>query len=316
MDSLFFKKKEVAESLKRLSKNIISYYVDYKLMSKNAIHELNTKTKNRQFQNNIIGAFTLSTCLRQEIYSFGSKKSVDDENYYACLSGKLALRRLITIACGLHSEIIGEKEIFLQLGNSILFAYDQSLISKMLCSDLLNILYIADELKKKFSIQTDENYSTVGVSIMAGFANSNSTLCIIGSGYMAHVFIKNFKSIEYKKIIWISRDIDRLKKIVGITGVDKDKVVYVETKDAIKYIQEADLIFAATNNTDTPYRRMLFPKAKAIIDVSYPSLFSEGCNSNFISIQNTFFEKLISKPVDKISILKVEKAIDKLLKII
>ena len=37
----------------------------------------------------------------------------------------------------------------------------------MLCSDLLNILYIADELKKKFSIQ-QMNHSTVGVSIMAG----------------------------------------------------------------------------------------------------------------------------------------------------
>ncbi len=283
-------------------------------MSKKTIHELNTK--NGQFHNNIVGAFTLSTCLRQEIYSFGSQKSIDDENYYACLSGKLALRRLITMACGLHSEIIGEKEIFLQLGNSMLFAYNQSLISKTLCKDLLNILYIADELRKKFSIQTDENYSTVGVSLMASLTNSNSTLCIIGSGYMAQVFIKNLKSIEYKKIIWISRDVDRLKKIIGLTNIDKNKVVYVEAKGAIKYIQEADLIFAATNNTDTPYHNKLFPKAKAIIDVSYPSLFSEGCNSNFISIQNTFFEKLINKPVDKTSILEVEKAIDELLKIV
>lgn len=305
---------ERTDALRMLANNVECYYLDYKLVSKESIDKLHSS-----FEFDIADgsqSFFVSTCLRYEIYNFlnGARKNKNNKTF-AYISGALCIRRLLSILCGLQSEIISEFEIFLQTGSAINDAASRNKISKKLFWDLYAILQIAIDIRDKYNLNVKENYSTVGARFLDLKLEYPATIAIVGGGYMAESFLRNVNQNKVKRIVWVNRSVDKIKKL--IKGFDLKSTISVSfqtLESASSALQGADFVFVAARDCGGIFKDMVLPKTKCVVDVSYPALFSSKCCKEFYSISNTYFERWVENPVSKETVLKVEMVLDDIMK--
>lgn len=291
------------------------YYLDHRLVSKTYINSLPSLIK---LDRDIIGKniFILNTCLRYEIYNFsGDRLFLKDEKKFAFISGSLCLRRFISLLCGLQSEIIGEKEIFLQTRKVVYNAVQNKTLSKNYFWAINSLFDMAERIRNKYSLTQLENYSTVGVNLLDKKIKSPAAIAIIGGGYMAKFFFKNINIAKIKKIIWINRRPDKVRRIANDQKkIPKDFFEFYNFENVEDKIRSADFVFSAAHNCGGLFSSLRLEKTKCVIDISYPALFSDKVSCEFYSINNTYFENLLKNPVPKMSVLAAEKEIDTLFK--
>ena len=141
--------------------------------------------------------------------------------------------------------------------------------------------------------------------------NNTGVISVIGSGYMAEYFLRRINFKNSKKFYWINRNTSKAKDLQKKFGFLNDyDIEHVCIDDCSDILKNSDFIFAATTNTASLFSGLILKKPKAIVDVSYPSLFSEYTNPNLYCINNTFFEKHVVSPVCKKDLLYSEKEID------
>lgn len=304
---------EKIDAIVRLSKKAECYFLDYKLVSKQHIDKLGNATKPEEKTE--LQCFVISTCLRYEIYHFsdnlwGSKYKKE----FAYASGKLCIKRLLSILCGLQSEIVPELEIFIQTGSTIYSAVISKKIDKKLFWDLYELLELAKDTRDKYGLNLKENYSTIGARLLSSKIDRPSTLAIIGGGYMVESFWGKINLEKINRIIWVDRNIDKIKKLSKFLRlIPKVNISFKTFDEALPALKNADFIFAAIRYRGGLFKDIILPKTKCIIDVSYPSIFSTNCCDNFYTISNTYFEHLLDNPVPKNNILKAELLIDGLI---
>ncbi len=305
---------ERINALRRLSNSARCYYLDYKLVSKESIDKLHSSFNFEVATGS--QSFFISTCLRYEMYHFlNDAQKVENNKTFASISGALCIRRLLAILCGLQSEIISEFEIFMQTGVAIYDAAAQKKISKKLFWDLYEILQIAQDIRNKYDLNVKENYSTVGARFLDLKIEHPATVAIVGGGYMAESFLRNINQNKVKRIIWINRSVDKVKRLIKSFNLKSTISVFFQTfESAPSALQKADFVFVAARGCGGIFKGMVLSKAKCVVDVSYPALFSFECCKEFYTISNTYFERWVENPVPKETVLEVETVLDDIIR--
>ncbi|TSC95360.1 MAG: hypothetical protein Athens101410_610 [Parcubacteria group bacterium Athens1014_10] len=296
------------------SKDAECYFIDYKFVSKHNLSGFIEKVKlgGLNLDRNM---FVISTCLRYEIYNFSGKEwKFENKNMFVHISGNLCLRRFISLLCGLQSEIIGEREIFVQIRSAVYEAAKNNMLDKAVFWHIVSLFEKAEKVRNTHSIDCQENYSTVGAKVLDKEITSPANVAIIGGGYMAESFLNNINATKLKKVYWINRSVEKIKKIAR-----KQHIIPIELfefynlENAEPVINKADFVFAAAYNCGGRFSKIHLNDTNCVVDVSYPSLFSDDIGCNFYSIDNTYFEKLIESPISKSLVFSAEKEIDSLI---
>lgn len=156
----------------------------------------------------------LATCQRIELYT------LDDNNPFAArnlpfkkLSGLSELRRrLISIASGATSQILGEKNIYLQVKN----ACRDSPTEHPLKNIFLESLEEAAKIRSSANFAAEMDYEDVSIEILKDACpeeyRSKLSLVIVGSGMLARSFLKKELSGLYNDMYFITRSPKNLKK--------------------------------------------------------------------------------------------------------
>lgn len=299
--------------LQSLIQDARCYFIDYRLVSKHTVYEL-TKEFSAKDIHSGGNFFVIHTCLRLEIYNFSGELNMP-RGGFATLEGEMAIRRMLSLMVGTQSEIIGETEVLGQIKNAIANSAGLGLLAKNTFWDLLATIDLAENLRTEYNINCTENYSTIGAEIFDNLVSSDGeVLSVIGCGYMAEFFFRTLRKAKTSKIYWINRNVRKAKKIQKtIQPLDQCDIAHLSIDECRSALETSDFIFAAYKNGDQMFADCDVSKAKAVVDVSYPPLFADKCNRNFLSINNTFFERYVNHPVSKVSLLECEQKIDLLL---
>lgn len=304
----------ISKNLLRLSKDISCFFIDTRTTSKEFVYD-SYRRYSETLKKTCGENFILSTCLRLESYHFDNKYDIKQENFYA-VRGVLALRRLLSIIIGLQSEIIGECEILNQVHSAIDLSFKNGRLSKTIYSGLKELLIMGREIRNDLGITTEENYSTIGARLLNEYIKNTGkvSIMVIGGGYMAESFLTSVKD-RIEKIIWVNRDIEKIKRKISIISfLPKEKVVFSNFSECNKFLLQADFIFSAVSNKPISFHNEDIRKDTFVIDVSYPPIFSCGNDrENIITIANTFFDKLVSRPIPKLSINLANNEIDRII---
>ncbi|MEX0909826.1 MAG: hypothetical protein WDZ75_00865 [Candidatus Paceibacterota bacterium] len=262
------------------------------------------------------GGFVISTCLRYEKYSLRNKQ--DYQSPFLYTHGVTCLRRLLSILVGLHSEIIGEREIMMQITKSVNTAHDAGCLDEREFQSMQKLFAISKHIRQKCGLSTSENYSTIAADIFVEYLSkcNSPTITIVGGGYMAEKFFGSllragsFSKIE--RIYWINRSTLRLKEYVAeinnLIDVDIDVLDLEHGSDVLK---DSDAIFCALSKSPYLYRNEEYRENSFIVDVSYPQVFANKQKVNLITITNTDFNSLSKNTVPKENIVMANKEIDK-----
>lgn len=257
---------DITKSFQELSENAVCYFLDYKIVSKSTVYNITKKFDPSQIKGT--NFFVVHTCLRLEIYSFNGELDVELSEL-ARLTGKMAIRRLISLMCGIQSEIIGENEILGQVKKGIAEKLEGNFIEKRKFLSLLDIIKYSEILRDKHAINCGENYSSVGARIFRKLIkDDNEILSVIGSGYMAEFFFKSLNPNIRSQIYWINRNIKKAEDIYqSLEFLKNYNIKHISIDDSVETLKKSDFIFAASKNMEGFYSGHMFDYPKAIVDV-------------------------------------------------
>lgn len=297
----------ISAELLYLCNKITCNFIDARTSSKDYVGNvaqsllLNTETSK---------GVTLSTCLRFEIYKFDGPQRPMSSLFYT--EGVTCTRRLLSMMTGLQSEIIGEREILMQVTRSIDEAFKLKKIDKKVYLGLQNLLKISQQIRTSFSVETVENYSTIGATLLNKHLSgmSDAVVMVIGAGYMSEAFL-NAIDVPLSRLIWANRSVSKLqKKVNKIKNITNAEIVFCNLDEACQYLTKADIIFSAIGNSPYLFKDQKIKSNIKIIDVSYPQIFIEHPDYEVTNIANTHFDRLVANPVSKKSITLANREID------
>lgn len=305
----------ISNEIKELLPKINCYFIDHQTTSKEYVRR-RLEENYKLAQNFDSEHLVISTCLRFEIYNLGETRLNIENFYYA--KGKLALRRLISLMCGLNSEIIGESEILKQINAAASTAYEEHNIGEGTYKAILNLISLSENIRKEYGITTNENYSTIGASLLEESINwkEKPTVLIIGGGYMANAFLQKINK-KLEKLIWANRSVDKIKKQAEtLESPNTENIIFSDLYESKKYFPIVDAVFAAIGNSPNYFTigdiKKLNPNA-TIVDVSYPAAFESTNERKIINISNTYFDKLNKCILPKEHLQLAQNRIDELL---
>lgn len=304
--------------LVELAKNISCNFIDARTTTKDYLKKtvLENKFDEIAIQPN---HFVVSTCLRYEVYSCGNEQKHEDP--FLFVTGLTCVRRLLSILVGLHSEIIGEKEILIQVSKSIDDSYTAGLINESTFQSLQKLIDVSKKIRKDCELNNNENYSTIAADIFVEHLSDydNATVAIVGGGYMADKFFSSLlevkSSVRIKKIFWINRGTSRLSEYVNEIShwLDID-IEVLDLEEGRSVLRESDAIFSAISKSPKLYSNEKCKEGALIVDVSYPQVFDEKNNNiNFITISNTDFNSLVKRGAVKANINLANSYIDNIM---
>lgn len=300
--------------LVELAKNISCNFIDARTTTKDYLKKIVLENK---FDEAIIqpNHFIVSTCLRYEVYNCVNDQK--HEHPFLSAKGLTCIRRLLSILVGLHSEIIGEKEILIQVSKSIDDSYTAGLIDEPTFQSLQKLIDVSKKIRKDCKLNNNENYSTIAADIFVEHLldYDNATVAIVGGGYMAYKFFSSFlrvkSSVKIKKIFWINRGTSRLSEYVNEISHWLDIDIEILDLEAGRHVlRESDAIFSAISKSPQLYSNEEYKDGSLIVDVSYPQVFGKKNNINFITISNTDFNSLVKKGIVKGNINLANSYID------
>ncbi len=209
------------------------------------------------------GVVILSTCNRIEIYA-----SIEDSEsgireikdfisryhevnkgtfspYLYIYEGKQALKHLLSVACGLDSQILGET----QISGQVKFAFDESNNANFIDGFLRKIFGSAISFAKRMRAETKISEGKISIgSVAIDFIKGKlkDALCgknvlIIGVGKVTELVLKYLKK-ENPNVIFISnRTFEKAKELAAQIGAQA--VRFDELKELLR---KADAVISAT----------------------------------------------------------------------
>ena len=292
-----------------MAKNISCNFIDARIASKEYVKDNHVNC----LYENQSGRFNLSTCLRSEHYSF-SEARFEQPFYYT--EGISCLRRLLSVATGLQSEIPGEMEIHGQICDAVKTAQTSGNLSNEQSAAISVLLNLAKIIRNETGFSTGENYSTIAADLVADHLKNTKgdTVAIVGGGYMADKFFSSLlasESRELKKIYWINRSVSKLRRsLEEIIDLLEADVEIIPIDAAQKSLEDSDTIFCALANSPDRFSGANLKKGSFVVDVSYPQVMPALENTNLVNISNTHFDRLVKKPLEREPYVEANALID------
>ena len=156
----------------------------------------------------------LATCQRIEVYTQKNENPLADQGIpFRHIAGLTDVRkRLITIACGITSQILGEKNIWLQVRNASRALPDAHPL-KSLFDEALGA---ARQIRTNTGFAAEMDYEDVSIHMLSNACpaelRGRLDLLIIGSGMLARSFLGKDVRTLYKDVYFITRSPKNLKK--------------------------------------------------------------------------------------------------------
>ncbi|MGU9544575.1 glutamate--tRNA ligase [Bacillus cereus] len=303
----------ISPELLDLTNRVNCNFVDFNISSKDNVKKLADKYYLSQIDDKKTDLL-LSTCLRFEQYSLQGNLKPDGLCF---VQGETAIRRLLSVMTGLKSEIIGEREILMQIKSAVSKSFSDGKISKRDYKAINDLIKISEYIRTDFNLNTTENYSTIGGDMFEQLVinKENSIVMIVGAGYMAEEFFKSI-SDKVEKLIWVNRSLPKLKKKVSKNFPEfKERIILSDLESCKKFLPIVDFLFVAMSNSNNFFNSndlKVLNKESVIIDVSYPAAVEETDSHKIINISNTDFENYVKRHLDKKDIQYANKKIDEI----
>lgn len=234
----------------------------------------------------------LITCQRIEIIT---NDWIDTESIFTTLGcdfhkleGKdLVFSRLIEIACGLRSHILGERFIFNQLESAVKHLRTNSSVHQLVTAALRTAL----KLRNKFQFYAEKDY--IGIALDLLTLNSKGkkadTLIIAGSGMLGRSVATAALGTRFRRVILYTRSIKRARKYLQ---VPVEICSYSQLTNGS--VQDPFCCFIATDDPKDKYRNIILdlirsPDNRTTVDFSSIPLFASPNNNdgNYITMYNS-----------------------------
>jgi glutamyl-tRNA reductase len=297
-----------------LAKNISCNFIDARTTTKNYVKTLAVKNSDKCEYQEPANKFLLSTCLRYEIYDCNNNQKYIEPFFY--VRGCTCLRRLLSILVGLQSEIIGEREILIQIIQSINKSRDEENLDDSIFRGLQELISISEQIRTSCGINSEENYSTIAADLFIERLATRPyvTVAIVGGGYMADKFFSALlkaKSLKIEKIFWINRSTSRIRNhMLELADLLDFDIEVLDLDTGGHVLREVDAIFCALSNSSYYYGNAAQKDGALVVDVSYPQVFTDEKTVELVTISNTYFSQLVKNPVSRTSVALANKEID------
>lgn len=212
--------------------------------------------------NGIKSAIILSTCNRVEIYAYSSSNGSSAqsikgflsqkfnfpketiEKYFYTLIDNLAIRHLFRVACGLDSQVLGEREILGQVKSALSATSEAGLID-----DFLRLIFEkAIDMGVSVRENTKLSYGNVSVGSVAmkmlkdHFTNlSEKQVLIIGAGKIASLMSKYLKEEKIKGFFVSNRTYAKARELALFCGGEVVDFRLLQEK-----LETADVVISST----------------------------------------------------------------------
>ncbi|MGE5631452.1 MAG: hypothetical protein ACM3TR_10185 [Caulobacteraceae bacterium] len=293
----------VKDSVCQLTKKISCSFIDHLNTSKEFVRYFN----NEYFHEHSVQHFCVKTCLRTETYFIDSKEPIRNDMYY--VQGIMCVRRLLSLLCGLKSEIVGEIEIYKQIEQAIKKAFEKGMIDYQNYDALNELLRVSRVIRKTCEINSKANYSTIAYDIMRKhIKNSQPVIMIIGAGYMATQFYNYIKNKD-TRIIWVNRSPGKIYNLIG--SDESSNVIADEFNNYIKYLKVVDGVFVAISKVQESLKGFdLLSADSVVVDISYPPVVNQTGALSYYNLYNIDYQKYSELYTCHSSLEKANKAID------
>ncbi|PGW44147.1 glutamate--tRNA ligase [Bacillus thuringiensis] len=304
----------ITPELLDLASRLNCNFVDFNISSKDNVKTLADRYDLSQTDNQNVDLL-LSTCLRFEQYSL---KGDLKPNGLCFLQGETAMRRLLSVLSGLKSEIIGEREILMQMKTALSTSFSDGKISPKDYKAIIDLVKLAEHIREDFKLNTMENYSTIGGDIFEQTVTNKETrvVMISGGGYMAEEFFRSIND-KVEKVIWVNRNLSKLRKNVAKNFPEfKDKIILADLESCKQFLPIVDFLFVAMSHSYNFFSLTdlkLLNTESLIIDVSYPPAVEEVNSHKIMNIANTNFETYVKRQLSKKNIQRANQKIDNII---
>lgn len=290
-------------------KSFVCDYVDTSILTKSSIYEFKKQMSSISTPK---GCFTVSTCLRYEIFGVNLDESnISVKKNMVHIEGKPALSRLIRLLVGEYSELRGEIEIRNQVRKGLKKAHSDGCLQDNEYKLIEEIVRFADGLRKKYQLTNKENYSTLAYQLLLDkWENErHKFIMIFGDGYMAQAFYEKAKHKDYR-FVFVNRDVKKAKNIWGTPN----NAVHITYQEMELFVPLVDTVFVALSNVDKElykYEELFQDRDVCIIDISYPAVFEGTFLKEYYTLEN-FDWTQISPYIhrDKKMYLDIERFVD------
>ena len=266
-------------------------------------------------------ALLLRTCVRVECYQFHPWALVELPELRARRMGTSALKRLLLIACGMHSEILGETEVLIQVKEAIDRNYRDGRLHSADYLWLRELTHVAEAIRADSGLTSGENYSSIAARMIESHFGLGRIPCLLiaGAGYMAGSFIKQIRC-PIERLVWVNRSVSNAKRCWGECrdsmkyGVNQVDFFMLDKLESLT--GEADVVFAALGSDDKELsQRFHVParpdKPSLIVDISAAPLFRSAGSGVFLrDMKNTRFADFQKKAPSPEILARVHGAVD------
>jgi len=194
-----------------------------------------------EFKNDpsVVSTIILSTCNRCEIYAHvddayepieilkklfcikHQPQTPDLQGLFYVLEGQLAVEHILSVACGLDSLILGEKQIVGQIKEAVELSRQKIMMDKTF--NVLANLVLETAKKARRETQIDFGGSSVSWASVCMAQNllgslQDKTVLILGSGKMGRLAVEQLLNKGVKKIYIMNRTIEKAEELAAQSG--------------------------------------------------------------------------------------------------
>lgn len=282
----------VAAPARALGRDLACSFIDHKLVSKERVRAVAVQQDRLRGGSREPGSFVVSTCLRYERYTLRPSPRLPG---LASARGSEAVRRLICVAAGLESEVIGEIEVRHQLIGAADYAHRRGTLTDEQRGLVGWAVEVADELRDRFALTNLDSYASVGARLLANRleVRPRPVLLVIGAGYMARSFLAHYLTGDPARVIWANRSPRKAELAAAdIPALDAMRTMFIGLADVPPLLPIVDGVFAAVGGLDGFFTTVdvdRLANAAAVVDLSYPSLFPAVARDRVVTLTNTDF---------------------------
>ncbi|MBY0500638.1 MAG: hypothetical protein K2P93_01380 [Alphaproteobacteria bacterium] len=287
------------------------YFMDHTFIDAYQMAKLSAKVEENRgdFHNFLQSAMLLRTCHRVEFYFNENtqtnpfKEVLGYDSYNTHKDGS-AFLRLVEIACGVQSKIIGEKYIFEQVKKSA----DELDKDHPFKKDALEALSIARELREKNSFYAPIDYEQIVSRQLSSYLkdiSSSHKLLVVGSGMLAKSIISHALQEGKIEILMVSRVAKKIKKKADYKNSKLNICSVFNIPD--HFISTNFHCFLATTNINEVYKEKLLSylnrkECLSIVDMSSLPAFNESDikGKDYITMYHETFRKYVDENNDLI----------------
>ena len=264
----------VVEPLDRLS----AVYVSHKEAPLEAIGALERSIDEAQ-DFGYCSRVVLATCNRMEVYlddSDGSCTGKVVELYTGkgvrprVASGLEAARRIMRIAAGLESAVIGEPEILGQVRSAWISHRDKGLTTPLLDRVFHAAIVAGKKARRETGIgQGSASYISAAVKAAARELNglTGRTVAVMGAGSAGGKLVRILCSTHSPSVIYVvSRSLERASRIAGLCPQGAPLIL----EDGLKDVAPLDAVFIAVKGYEKARVEGVARRARVVIDLSNP----------------------------------------------